>query len=168
MRTSLVVRLNYHLSKVITAWNTLWLERSIAREMTVGSTGVQVSELGERCSACEDARTFHVFHLSGVCVHAQSLCHVQFFATPWTVAHQSPLSMEVSRQEYGRGLAFPPSGSLPNPGIKPASPESAALPGRFFTTEPRGKPHLSGYKTQYWSDNSSLLWSSCEGFDSSY
>ena len=122
----------------------MWLEQSIAREMTMVSTGVQTSELGERCSTCEDARKLHVFHLPGVCMHAQSLCHVQFFATLWTVAHQAPLSMEFSRQEYWRGLQFPPSGNLPNPGIKPTSPESAALAGRFSTTEPRGKPHLSG------------------------
>ena len=33
--------------------------------------------------------------------------HVQRFATPWTVAHQAPLSMEFSRQEYWSGLTFP-------------------------------------------------------------
>ena len=35
-----------------------------------------------------------------VVVCAQSLSHVQLFSTPWTVAHQAPLSMEFSRQEY--------------------------------------------------------------------
>ena len=43
-------------------------------------------------------------------------------ATPWTVTHQAPLSMEFSRQEYWSGLSFPSPGDLPNPGIKPASP----------------------------------------------
>ena len=43
-------------------------------------------------------------------------------ATPWTVAHQAPLSMELSRQEYCSGLPCPPAGDLPNPGIKAASP----------------------------------------------
>ena len=52
---------------------------------------------------------------------------VMFFAMPWTVACQAPLSMEFSRQEYWIGLSFPPSGDLPNPGIKPASPVSPAL-----------------------------------------
>ena len=56
---------------------------------------------------------------------------------PWTVAHQAPLSMEFSRQEYWSGLPFPPPGYLPNPGIKSVSPE---LAGRFFTTELPGKP----------------------------
>ena len=41
------------------------------------------------------------------------------FATPWTVAHQAPLSMGFSRQEYWRGLPFPSPRDLPNPGIEP-------------------------------------------------
>ena len=40
---------------------------------------------------------------------------------PWTVAHQAPLSMRFSRQEYWSGLPCPPPGDLPNPGIKPRS-----------------------------------------------
>ena len=40
---------------------------------------------------------------------------------PWTVAQQTPLSMEFSRQEYWNGLPFPPPGDLPNPGIELAS-----------------------------------------------
>ena len=43
------------------------------------------------------------------------------FATPWTVAHQAPLSMGFSRQEYWSGLSFPPPGDLPDPGIEPTS-----------------------------------------------
>ena len=53
-----------------------------------------------------------------------SLSHVQLFVTPWTVAHQVPLSMEFPRQEYWSGLPFPSSGDLPSPGIKPRSPVS--------------------------------------------
>ena len=56
--------------------------------------------------------------------------------TLWTVAHQVPLSMGFSRQEYQSGLPFPSPGNLPDPGIKLAS---AILTGRFFTTEPSGK-----------------------------
>ena len=59
-------------------------------------------------------------------------------ATPWTVAHQVPLSMEFSRQEYWSGLPFPPPGHLPNPGTKLVSP---ALAGAIFVTEPPGKPN---------------------------
>ena len=51
--------------------------------------------------------------------HFQSLSHIQLFATPQTVAHQTPLSMEFSRQEYCSGLPFPTPGDLPNAGIKP-------------------------------------------------
>ena len=58
-------------------------------------------------------------------------------ATPWTVAAQAPPSMGFSRQEYQSGLPFPFRGDVPNPGIKSMSP---ALMGRFFTTEPPGKP----------------------------
>ena len=61
-----------------------------------------------------------------------ALSHVQLSASPWTVGHQAPLSMEFSRREYRSGLPFPPPGDLPDPGIKPASP---ALAGGFFTTE---------------------------------
>ena len=66
------------------------------------------------------------------------LCCVQLLGTPWTVAHQPPLSMGFSRKEYWSGLPFPDPEDLPDPGIKPASP---ALAGGFFASEPPGK-HL--------------------------
>ena len=44
--------------------------------------------------------------------------HVQLFATPWTVAHQAPLSIGFSRQEYWSGLSCPLPGDLPDPGIE--------------------------------------------------
>ena len=59
---------------------------------------------------------------------------VGLFATVWTVAHQTPLSMGFSRQEHWSGLPFPSSGDLPDPGIEPTSLMSPALAGRFFTT----------------------------------
>ena len=43
----------------------------------------------------------------------KSLSHVQLFVTPWTVAHQAPLSMGFSRQEYWSGLPFPSPGIFP-------------------------------------------------------
>ena len=73
------------------------------------------------------------------CFFMLVLSHVWFFVTPWTIAHQAPLSMGFSRQEYWNGLPSPPPGDLPNPGIKPTSPVSLALAGEFFTTEPPGK-----------------------------
>ena len=57
--------------------------------------------------------------------------------TPWTVAHQPPLSMGFSRQEYGSGLPFPSPGDLPNPGVEPMSP---ALQTDSLLIEPPWKP----------------------------
>ena len=51
-----------------------------------------------------------------------SLSRVRLFATPWIIAHQTPLSMEFSRQEYGSGLPFPSPGDLPVTGMEPKSP----------------------------------------------
>jgi len=58
----------------------------------------------------------------------------------WTVACQAPLSVGFFRQEYWSGLPFPSPGDLPDPGVEP---QSLALAGEFFTTEPPGKlyPH---------------------------
>ena len=67
------------------------------------------------------------------------LSRVQHFETPWTIAGQDPLSVELSRQEYWSGLPFPPPGDLSDPGIEPASLVSPTLAGRFLTTEPPGK-----------------------------
>ena len=65
---------------------------------------------------------------------AQLLSYIRLFVTSWTIACQTPLSMGFSRWEHWNG-------NLPDPGIKPVSPE---LAGRFFTTESLGKPlHLS-------------------------
>ena len=65
---------------------------------------------------------------------------------PQQLAHQDPLSMEFLRQEYWSGLTFPSPGDIPDPGIKPASP---ALAGRFFTTEPPGKPQNGNNSTYF-------------------
>ena len=62
------------------------------------------------------------------------LSHIQLFATPLTVAHQAPLSMEFSRQAYWSGLLFPSPGDLHHAGIEPPSLVSPALAGGFFTT----------------------------------
>ena len=51
------------------------------------------------------------------CMHMQLLSHVQLFVNPWTVAHQTPLSMGFFRQEYWMGLPCPPPRDPPNPGI---------------------------------------------------
>ena len=61
-------------------------------------------------------------------------CRVRIFATLWTTAHQAPLSMGLSRQEYWRGLPCRPPWDLSDPGIQPAFLISPSLAGRFFTT----------------------------------
>ena len=57
------------------------------------------------------------------------------FVTPWTLAHQVPLSMGFPRQGYWSVLPFLSPGDLPDPGIEAVSP---AFVGRSFTTEPPG------------------------------
>ena len=62
-------------------------------------------------------------HMCIVCVCVLShFSHGQLFVALWTVAHQAPVSMGFSRQEYWSGLPCPPPGDLPDPGIIPASP----------------------------------------------
>ena len=68
-----------------------------------------------------------------VCVLSQ-LSHVRLSASLWAVACQAPLFMGFFRQKYWSGLPFLPPGDLLNPGIKPESPASPTLAGRFFTT----------------------------------
>ena len=60
----------------------------------------------------------------------KSLSRVGLFAIPWTIAHQTPLSMGFPRQEYWSGLQFPSPGDPPDPEIKPGSPASQT---DFFT-----------------------------------
>ena len=69
-------------------------------------------------------------------VKVKSLSRVRLFATLWTVAHQAPLSMGFSRQEYWSGLPFPSPGDLPHLGIEPGSP---TFQEDALTSEPPGK-----------------------------
>ena len=45
--------------------------------------------------------------------------HVRLCAALWTIAHQAPLSMGFSRQEYWGGLPCPPTGNLSTQGSDP-------------------------------------------------
>ena len=80
----------------------------------------------------------------------QSLSPARFFAVPWIVAHQVPLSMEYSRQEYRNGLPFPSPRDLPNPGIEP---DSSTLQADSLPSEPpeRRPPPQKLYAL--WNDN---------------
>ena len=76
------------------------------------------------------------------CVLTQSISHVGLFATPWTVDHQAPLSIEFSRQENWSGLPFPAPGDQLKSGTEPMSPVSPALASIFFTIgTPRESSH---------------------------
>ena len=89
-------------------------------------------------------------------MRAQLLSHIQLFGTPWTVACQTSLSMEVSRQEYWSGLPFPTSGDLPDPGIEPPSSVSPALQQIVYSLSHRGSPLL--LKPTCKSPRSWVLW----------
>ena len=54
----------------------------------------------------------HLSYQIYACV--QLLSHVCLSAVAWTIAHQTPLPLEFSRQEYWSGLSFPTSGDLPD------------------------------------------------------
>ena len=70
-------------------------------------------------------------------VKVKLLSCVRLFATPWTIAYQTPQSTGFSRQEYRSGLPFPSPGDPPNPGIEPGSP---ALQADSLLPESPGKP----------------------------
>ena len=82
------------------------------------------SLLGKWYSNWFKNRHYRVYHTCFI--------HVRLFATLWAVAHQAPLSMGFSRQEYWSGLPCPPPRGLPDPGIEPMSLISPALVGKFF------------------------------------
>ena len=67
--------------------------------------------------------------------------------TPWTVAHKAAPSVGFSRQEYWSGLPFPSPGDLPDPGIKPTSPE---LQPDSLPLSHRGSPHGTGKALNKW------------------
>ena len=71
--------------------------------------------IGDQVTPCRDqGKKRHV--------RAKSLQSCPTPATPWTVAHQAPLSMGFSRQKHWSGVPFPPPGGLLNPGIESRPP----------------------------------------------
>ena len=75
------------------------------------------------------------------CTHMLTLSHsiMSNTVTPWTVAHQAPLSMGFSRQKYCSGLPFPSPEDLPIPGMEPRSP---TLQMSSLLSEPPGQTHF--------------------------
>ena len=75
-----------------------------------------------------------------VCVCVCLVSCVQLFATLWAVAHQTPLSVGFSRQEYWSELPFPPPGDLSDPGVVPASPMLPVMQVDSLMLSREGKP----------------------------
>ena len=87
---------------------------------------------GGQEQACEPSLPYTV-HVNSI--FAQSLSRDRLFTTPWTVAHQAPLSLGFSRQESWSGWPLPPPGRLPDPGTEPT---------RFFNVWATGEVHEGG------------------------
>ena len=90
----------------------------------------------------------HILVLPGV---LSCLNHFRPFVTPWTVAHQAPLSVGFSRQERWSGLLCLPPGHLLDPGIKPVSLVSLispALSSGFFITSTTLEAHFGTTEIQ--------------------
>ena len=68
------------------------------------------------------------------------LSRIRFFATPWLVAHQAPLSMGFFPGKKMEWVPFPSLGDLPDPGIKPVSTVSSALVGDSLPLSHQGSP----------------------------
>ena len=96
------------------------------------------------CALIIKIRITHT-HTRACSVCVQSLQSRLLSVIPWTIAHQSPLSLGIYRREYCCGLPFSTPGDLPNPGIKLASP---ALMADSLLCEPSGKHrHIHRNKT---------------------
>ena len=89
---------------------------------------------------------------------------VRLFATPWTIAYQSPSSMEFSRQEYWSGLPFSSPGDLPNPGIEPGSPALQAdtlpsgPPGKRWTIKKAEHRRIDAFELWRWTRLLKVPW----------
>jgi len=120
---------NTHIyTHVCIPWGPLTAEQEHQKKKTIWSLSPETSRADPWNSTKHSFKYKIILSLS-----QKSLSHVRLFATPWTVAHQAPPSMEFSRQEYWSGLPFPSPGDLPDPGIKPRSP---ALQADALTSEP--------------------------------
>ena len=92
---------------------------------------IQCAVLGSGVKPSESIIRIHT-----IVVQWKSLSRAQLFATPWTVARQTPLSRKFSRQECRSALPFPSPEDLSNPGIKSRPP---ALQADSLLSEPLGK-----------------------------
>ena len=117
--------------------------------------GLRGSEKSSEMPTCLKQST-HGFAFNETRIRGKCAClvcgRVQLCGTPWTVARQALLSMGFPRQEYWSGLPFHPPGDLLNPGIKPTSPESPVLEGKFFTHWAIGKALEERVTWNWWEE----------------
>ena len=130
--------MNQHKTMTNTSWKTpeIWLW--ITDLILLWCTGT--FSVSDKCTYMKSYYLLKAFSTVD-CTLSHFIC-VGLFETPWTVAHQAPLSMGFSWQEYCSGLPCPPPGDLPDPGTEPESPASSALQADSLPTEPSEKPTL--------------------------
>ena len=104
----------------------------INNKVLLYNTGIYIQSL----AITYNGRDYTYVCIMCVCVLSH-FSHGHLPVTPWTVAHQAPVSVGFSRQEYWSGLPCPPPGDLPDPGIIPASP---ALQAEFLPLSHLGSP----------------------------
>ena len=132
-------------------WHHLYAESQIKKKIQMNLFTQQkqthrlrewTSEHQERKAGERDRSGSLGWTCMGVCVLSHFI-RVWLFAILWTVAHQAPLSMAFSRQEYWSELQGSPSGDPLNLGIEVASPSSSALQAGSLLLSHRGNPwHL--------------------------
>ena len=118
-----------------------WVIHSLLPGSSPPRDQTQVSCIAGRFFTIWAAREAHMFSYCMLSLFS----HVQLFVTSWTVAHQAPLSMGFSRQEYWSGLPFPSPGDLPDPEVESLPLKSSALAGRFFPTLTTWDTHMFSY-----------------------
>ena len=107
-------------------WPSEWEMRARWKESGPGQGWASLQQQGQ-----VQISNLSVMSLGEVACVLIRFSHVALFATPWTAAHQAPLSKGFPRQEHWSGLPFPMPGDLPDPGVKAASLVSPALAGGF-------------------------------------
>ena len=128
-------------------WLTAWMSLPMMLWYSPNPLGSLPLITASQSLSSHPHASLHFSLLLFVCLHILlsyckflPLSRARLFVTPWTAAHQAPLSMRSSRQETWSGAPFSFPGDLPESGVEPAFPASPALAGRFCVTESPGKP----------------------------
>ena len=93
-----------------------WALESITINKASGGDGLPVELISITAPKRVINKLFFFFNFSLLLLLVLLLSHVWLFATPWTITHQAPLSLELSRQEYWSRLPFPSPGIFPSQG----------------------------------------------------